>query len=138
MQVLAVQKLWYNINPHPAISITLILSTHMLGYGIAGLLRRSLVYPSSMLYPNTLPNAVLLQSLHRDSVSMKKRMRAFYYAFLALFVWQSFPQYISIFGDLCPWSSNDSSAIDVGNISNMSWHTEQSGGDEYIWRLHGQ
>jgi hypothetical protein len=97
MQILAVQKLWYDINPHPAISIILILSTHMLGYGIAGLLRHSLVYPSAMLYPNTLPNAVLLQSLHRDKASTKKRMRVFYYAFFALFIWQSFPQYISKF-----------------------------------------
>jgi hypothetical protein len=99
MQILAVQKMWYEINPNPAICIILILSTHMLGYGIAGVLRQSLVYPSSMLYPNTLPNAVLLQSLHRDKVSTKKRMRVFYYAFLALFVWQTFPQYISMFAD---------------------------------------
>jgi hypothetical protein len=51
MQVLAVQKLWYDINPNPAVCILLILSTHMLGYGISGLLRTSLVYPSNMLYP---------------------------------------------------------------------------------------
>ena len=57
-----------------------LLSTHMLGYGIAGLLRQSLVYPSAMLYPNTLPNAVLLQSLHRDKASTKKRMTVFNYA----------------------------------------------------------
>jgi hypothetical protein len=48
-----------------------------------------------MLYPNTIPNAVLLQSLHRDRASTKSHMWAFYYAFFGFFIWQSFPQYIS-------------------------------------------
>jgi hypothetical protein len=95
MTVLAVQKLWYNINPTPAIGIFLILSTQMIGYGVAGLLRRTLVYPSNMLYPTNLPTASLLESLHRDRKTTKKRMRIFYYGFLALFFWQAFPQYIS-------------------------------------------
>ena len=67
----------------------------MIGYGVAGLLRRTLVYPSKMLYPTNLPTASLLESLHRDRVATRKRMRVFYYGFLALFLWQAFPQYIS-------------------------------------------
>jgi hypothetical protein len=54
MMALAVQKLWYNMNPTPAIAIMLILSAQMLGYGMAGLLRETLVYPTKMLYvPST-------------------------------------------------------------------------------------
>jgi hypothetical protein len=49
MMVLAVQKLWYNTRPHPAFAMGLIFSAQMLGYGIAGLLRKTLVYPSKML-----------------------------------------------------------------------------------------
>jgi hypothetical protein len=49
MMALAVQKLWYNMNPTPAIAILLILSAQMLGYGMAGLLRETLVYPTKML-----------------------------------------------------------------------------------------
>jgi hypothetical protein len=95
MTVLAVQKLWYNINPTPAVGIFLILSTQMIGYGVAGLLRRTLVYPSNMLYPTNLPTASLLESLHRDRKTTRKRMKVFYYGFLVLFFWQAFPQYIS-------------------------------------------
>ena len=57
MTVLAVQKLYYNINPSPAVGIFLILSTQMLGYGLAGVLRRTLVYPSNMLYHTNLTTA---------------------------------------------------------------------------------
>ncbi|TLD29496.1 putative phospholipid-transporting ATPase [Venturia nashicola] len=94
MAVLAVQKLYYNITPSPAVGIFLILSTQMLGYGIAGLLRKTLVYPSNMLYPSNLATASLLESLHADRKSTKKKMRVFYIGFLILFVWQAFPQYI--------------------------------------------
>jgi OPT family oligopeptide transporter len=94
MTVLAVQKLYYNINPSPVVGVFLILSTQMLGYGLAGVLRRTLVYPSNMLYPTNLPTASLLESLHKDRKEVKKKLRIFNYAFGILFLWQSFPQYI--------------------------------------------
>jgi hypothetical protein len=94
MSVLAVQKLYYDINPHPAVGIFLILSTQMLGYGLAGVLRRTLVYPSDMLYPTNLPTASLLESLHKDRKTVKKKLRIFNYGFIVLFLWQAFPQYI--------------------------------------------
>ncbi|KAF2399029.1 OPT superfamily oligopeptide transporter [Trichodelitschia bisporula] len=95
MTVLAVQKLYYNIQPNPAVGVFLILSTQMLGYGVAGMLRRTLVYPSNMLYPTNLPTASLLESLHRDRKKSGKRMKVFYIAFAVLFCWQAFPQYIA-------------------------------------------
>jgi hypothetical protein len=50
MMALAVQKLWYNMNPSAGIAVLLVLSAQMLGYGMAGLLRETLVYPTKMLY----------------------------------------------------------------------------------------
>jgi hypothetical protein len=88
MSVLAVQKLWYNIRPNPAIGIFLILSTQMIGYGVAGLLRSTLVYPAKMFYPANLPTASLLENLHRDRTATQKRMRVFWIAFAVLFCWQ--------------------------------------------------
>lgn len=68
----------------------------MLGYGLAGLLRKTLVYPSNMLYPSNLPTASLLENLHNaDRKNTEKKMKVFYIAFVALFIWQVFPQYIS-------------------------------------------
>lgn len=94
MHVLAVQKLFYNMRPAPIVAVFLILSTQMLGYGVAGLLRETLVYPSKMLYPANIPTASLLENLHRDREATRKRMRVFYIGFAVLFCWQGFPQYI--------------------------------------------
>ena len=41
-EVLAVQRLFYNITPKPAASIFLLFSSQMLGYGLGGLLRGQL------------------------------------------------------------------------------------------------
>lgn len=38
-EVLAVQRLYYNITPNPATSIFLLLSSQLLGYGIGGMMR---------------------------------------------------------------------------------------------------
>src|ERR1700710_2069990 len=110
MSVLAVQKLWYNIHPSPAIGIFLILSTQMLGYGVAGILRKTLVYPSKMFYPANLPTASLLENLHREKDETKKKMRVFYIAFAVLFCWQAFPTYISRFLTFLSFLANPDSA----------------------------
>ncbi|KAF2400856.1 OPT superfamily oligopeptide transporter [Trichodelitschia bisporula] len=94
MMILAVQKLWYGIRPHPFYAICLIFSAQMLGYGVAGLLRKTLVYPTKMFYPANLPTASLLESLHKDKVTTKRKMKVFYIGLAVLFCWQAFPQYI--------------------------------------------
>ncbi|KAF9246167.1 OPT oligopeptide transporter protein-domain-containing protein [Melanogaster broomeanus] len=53
-EVLAVQRLYYNITPNAASSIFLLFSSQLLGYGIGGVMRSPkaiLLYPSKMLYP---------------------------------------------------------------------------------------
>jgi hypothetical protein len=95
IEVLAVQKLWYNKVPHPAVGIFLIFSSQCLGYGIAGLLRKTLVYPTKMLYPGNLPVNSLLETLHGDKVATHKRLRLFYIAFGVLFLWEVMPEYVS-------------------------------------------
>lgn len=95
MIVLAVQKLWYDIEPNHILALCLIFSAQMLGYGVAGLLRETLVYPTKMLYPANLPVAALLETLHKDKRSAAARMKYFYISFAVLFCWQVFPQYVS-------------------------------------------
>jgi hypothetical protein len=48
-------------------------------------------------YPSNIPAAALLDNLHRDKQVTKKRLRVFYYGFVALFLYQAFPQYIGEF-----------------------------------------
>ncbi|KJA26235.1 hypothetical protein HYPSUDRAFT_307929 [Hypholoma sublateritium FD-334 SS-4] len=114
-EVLAVQRLYYNINPNPAASIlcvtndvkhckiwtvlinisdSLLFSSQLLGYGIGGLLRPVLLYPSKMLYPGVLPLVSMFDAMFEDATAAKKRLRLFWFAFFAIFVWELFPEWI--------------------------------------------
>ncbi|KAJ5127357.1 OPT oligopeptide transporter [Penicillium atrosanguineum] len=100
--VLKVKK-WYNdqtLYNKAGFQILLTLSTQLLGYGCAGLARRFLVYPSTMIYPKALSTIALNKALHNDqkgeivhgwSIS---RYRFFLYSFGAMFVWYWFPGYL--------------------------------------------
>jgi OPT family oligopeptide transporter len=93
-EVLATQKLYYNVIPNPIIAILLLFSSQLLGYGMAGVLRKSLVYPTKMLWPGVLPLNSLIETLHRNRSEMKKRWNFFWIIFGAVTVWELFPQYV--------------------------------------------
>jgi OPT family oligopeptide transporter len=93
-EVIAAQKLYYPNQPGQAVSIFLIFSSQLLGYGFAGLMRSTLVYPKAMLYPGALPISTLFQTLHRDKNETKLRLKFFYIVAAAIFVWEWLPEYI--------------------------------------------
>lgn len=88
IEVLAVQRLYYGKTPSAVIGIFLIFASQCLGYGVAGLLRRTLVYPTKMLYPSNLPIVSLIETLHGEKSEVKKKLRVFYIGFAALFIWE--------------------------------------------------
>lgn len=88
-------------------AMMLCISTQIIGYGFAGMCRRFLVYPSSMIWPAALVNCALFQTLHDeegvdangDSVYAEKgtsmsRYKFFFIAFCAIWVYEWFPNYI--------------------------------------------
>ncbi|KAF2096568.1 OPT superfamily oligopeptide transporter [Rhizodiscina lignyota] len=93
-EALAAQQLFYGGFPSRAAAVFITLSSQLIGYGIAGLLRDVLVYPTKMLWPYNLPVASLLESLHKDKAATKKRLRLFYIVFFVLFFWEVVPEYI--------------------------------------------
>ncbi|KAG8217851.1 OPT oligopeptide transporter [Butyriboletus roseoflavus] len=93
-EVLAVQRLYYNITPNAAASILLLFSSQLLGYGISGVLRSTLVYPSKMLYPSILPLMSMLDIFFRDGANTRRRLNVFYLVFGAIFIWELFPEWI--------------------------------------------
>ncbi|KAI9452352.1 OPT oligopeptide transporter protein-domain-containing protein [Lactarius psammicola] len=98
-EVLAVQRLFYNITPNGVASVFLLFSSQLLGYGIGGLMRPILLYPSKMLYPVVLPLVSMLDALYREggtrkSNDNKKRLKLFYIAFFAVFIWEIFPEWM--------------------------------------------
>jgi len=93
-EVIAAQKLYYPNQPTQGVSIFLIFSSQLLGYGFVGLMRSTLVYPKAMLYPGALPISTLFQTLHRDKKETKLRLKFFYYVAAAIFCWEWIPEYI--------------------------------------------
>lgn len=94
IEVLSTQRLFYNIKPSPGTGIFLVFASQCLGYGIAGLLRRTLVYPTKMLWPINLPMNTLVETLHGERSQVKKKLRLFYIAFIVLFFYEIIPEYM--------------------------------------------
>lgn len=67
--VLLAQQLWYKQNFGWAFQILFGITTLCTGYGLAGLARRFLVWPSSMIWPSDLVNCALFYTLHDHSPS---------------------------------------------------------------------
>jgi hypothetical protein len=91
-EALAAQDLFYGGYPSKVAGVFIVISSQLIGYGIAGLLREVLVYPTHMLWPMNLPVTSLLESLHRDPNETKSRLRLFYIIFFVTFVWEVFPE----------------------------------------------
>lgn len=91
-QALAAQQLFYGGYPSHAAGIFITLSSQLIGYGTAGMLRDVLVRPTKMLWPMTLPISTLLESLHRDKRESKSRLKIFYVVFFILFFWEIIPE----------------------------------------------
>ncbi|RSL39714.1 hypothetical protein CEP54_016272 [Fusarium duplospermum] len=54
-EALSVQKLWYGGYANQAAGIFITLFSQLIVYGIAGMMRTALLYPTKMLYPANLP-----------------------------------------------------------------------------------
>lgn len=93
-EVLAVQRLYFDVNPNAAASILLLFSSQLLGYGIGGLMRSILVYPSKMLYPSILPLVSMLDAFFRDGTATQRKIQVFWTVFSIIFVWELFPEWI--------------------------------------------
>ncbi|KAH7148288.1 OPT oligopeptide transporter protein-domain-containing protein [Dactylonectria macrodidyma] len=100
---------------HFAYQILIALSTNFIGYGMAGICRRFLVYPSYCVWPASLVTIALNSAFHNDintpvegpfgKIWRISRLKFFYLMFGAMFIWFWFPNFI--------WTS----------LSNFNWIT---------------
>ncbi|KAF8156006.1 OPT oligopeptide transporter [Crassisporium funariophilum] len=93
MEIIAALDLFYDLRLNSAVAVFSIFATQMLGYGLAGLLRTFLVYPTYAFYPAYISVVNLLQSLHFGGSLNAKRRKFFWIAFAAIFFWEWIPQY---------------------------------------------
>ncbi|KAG2228623.1 OPT family small oligopeptide transporter [Thamnidium elegans] len=106
IDIIVVQKIYYNQDWGFGGGILLVLSTSLLGFGFAGILRRFLVRPSAMVWPINLVNATLFHTLHKESPKeildveavtpglSLSRNKFFLIAFAASFAWYFLPGYM--------------------------------------------
>ncbi|KAI0266794.1 OPT oligopeptide transporter [Gloeopeniophorella convolvens] len=93
MEIIAALDLFYDIRLNAAVAIFQIFASQMIGYGVAGLLRNLLVYPTYAFYPAYISVVALLQSLHFEGALNHKKRRYFWIVFAAIFFWEWIPQY---------------------------------------------
>ncbi|RDA87066.1 hypothetical protein CP533_5490 [Ophiocordyceps camponoti-saundersi (nom. inval.)] len=89
---------------HFAYQLLIALATNFIGYGIAGVCRRFLVYPSYCVWPASLVTIALNSAFHTDinppvagplrRIWRISRIRFFYLMFACMFLWFWFPGYI--------------------------------------------
>ncbi|KIK05428.1 hypothetical protein K443DRAFT_641227 [Laccaria amethystina LaAM-08-1] len=97
ISIFATQDLYYNVRPNAAVGIFSLIGSQLIGYSAAGIMRSFLVYPTFAVYPQLMPMAQLFDALHRgkEAVMQKKRLKFFWSIFVAIFVWEWFPEYIA-------------------------------------------
>lgn len=92
---------FYGVDYGWGFSMLFTITTQMIGLGLAGMFRRFLVYPASMIWPTVLPNCALFYSLHdhtppdpaKTNGWSISRYRYFGYVFAGSFCWYWFPGY---------------------------------------------
>ena len=117
IDVITTLRMFYKRSLHPVIGILFVITSQILGYGIAGIMRKFLVWPSAMIWPANLVNCALFRTLHNDHSKSSgeetneesrwtmSRLRFFLLASFFQFLWYWFPGYIfpvlSLFSWIC-------------------------------------
>ncbi|XP_074268235.1 oligopeptide transporter 7-like isoform X5 [Silene latifolia] len=97
IHVVTVVKIFYKKNMTFFVSLLVILTTQVLGFGWAGLFRRYLVEPAEMWWPSNLVQVSLFRALHEKDERPKggiTRTQFFLVAFVCSFAYYIFPGYL--------------------------------------------
>ncbi|KID93813.1 oligopeptide transporter OPT-like protein, partial [Metarhizium majus ARSEF 297] len=105
IDILLAQEVFYKQRFGWGFQILLIISTQAMGFGIAGVARRFLVWPASMVWPANLVTCTVMHSLHKhvpsDPASTNgwqiSRYRFFIIVSLVTFVYQWIPEVFATF-----------------------------------------
>ncbi|CAL0323072.1 unnamed protein product [Lupinus luteus] len=90
-------KVFYHKNITFFVSLLVVLTTQVLGFGWAGIFRTYLVEPAAMWWPSNLVQVSLFRALHEKEESRKgslTRSQFFVIAFLCSFAYYIFPGYL--------------------------------------------
>lgn len=94
LNAVVVAEINYGVKLGYGFNAMLILATQLTGFSLAGLCRRYLVWPASMVWPQNLIVCTLLNTLHAEEEDARggiSRFRFFCYAALGAFFWFFLP-----------------------------------------------
>ncbi|XP_015892450.3 oligopeptide transporter 4 [Ziziphus jujuba] len=94
VSIVNIIKAFYRRNISFLASWLLIITTQVLGYGWAGLLRKYVVEPAHMWWPNTLVQVSLFRALHEKDKRRMSRAKFFVIALICSFTWYAVPGYL--------------------------------------------
>ena len=124
INAVVVAEFYYHIHLGFWFSVVLILATQLTGFGLAGLCRRFLVWPASMVWPQNLVTCTLLNTLHaeEDSNAGISRFRYFMYVFTGAFFFFFLPGYLfqalSVFSWICWLAPNNVPVNQLFGVAN--------------------
>ncbi|EJD55068.1 OPT-domain-containing protein [Auricularia subglabra TFB-10046 SS5] len=97
LTAIVVAEVFYDMKRGFWFALVLVLATQLTGFGLAGLCRRFLVWPASMIWPQNLVACTLLNTLHAEDDKLSggiTRFRFFMIAFVGTFFFFFLPGYI--------------------------------------------
>jgi len=95
MDIVVIQKMFYHQDSGFLYGILLILTTQCIGYGMAGALRKYLVWPAAMVWPTNLVACTMLLTLHSEGTEAgRQRLRFFGLACGGYFLYYWLPGYL--------------------------------------------
>ncbi|KAG0251021.1 hypothetical protein BG011_007904, partial [Mortierella polycephala] len=97
VDIIVIQRVFYLQDFGFLANLLLILTTQLVGYGMAGVLRRYLVYPAAMIWPSNLVTVALFNTLHqREHLAPGQWTRQRFFAVFAIgsFCYYWIPAYI--------------------------------------------
>ncbi|WAR54424.1 hypothetical protein PtB15_4B41 [Puccinia triticina] len=96
VEMIATQELYEERPFHYATAMAIMLSSQLIGYGFAGLLRAPLVHSKRAVFPAVLPAVALFHSFHyRDGMHTERHLGLFKTVFFGTAIYEIFPQYIA-------------------------------------------
>ncbi|TNY19127.1 peptide transporter MTD1 [Rhodotorula diobovata] len=97
INVFAADELYYNLEANYGVAIFTLIGSQLLGYGLAGLCRAVIVFPTYCVYPSLIPVVQLFDLVHRDKdyTAQRRRLRFFLVVFVGIFVWEWIPEFIA-------------------------------------------
>ncbi|KAF9994861.1 hypothetical protein BGZ79_000358 [Entomortierella chlamydospora] len=97
VDITIIQKVFYKEDFGFLANLLLVFSTQMLGFGMAGVLRRYLVYPAAMVWPANLVQVAVFNTLHTDEELVPgqwSRYKFFMVASIGMFFYTWIPGFL--------------------------------------------